>query len=236
MARRHARLAPIEPVPAGSVTAASPSSGVAVVTRDRAAGALVAPTRRRILGLLQTPGSATTLAGRLGMSRQLVNYHIRALEAAGLVEEVDRRQRRGLEERLVRATAAHYLLSPDALGLSNPGPTEIADKFSATYQVAVAARTIREVADLAERARLSGKRLTTLTLDTEVRFAAPAAREAFANELVETISRLVSKYHDSLATDGRAYRLFVGAHPMGAPAGARRQASRTDSPTRRRSK
>ena len=31
------------------------------------------------------------------------------LEKAGLVEEVGTRQRRGLTERLVRATAAHYL-------------------------------------------------------------------------------------------------------------------------------
>jgi uncharacterized protein YndB with AHSA1/START domain len=70
------------------------------------------------------------------------------------------------------------------------GPREIADKFSATYQVAVAARTIREVAELAERARDAGKRLTTLTLDTEVRFATPGEREAFANELVEAVTRL----------------------------------------------
>jgi DNA-binding transcriptional ArsR family regulator len=231
MARRQARLAPIEQA-ASDTTPASPSSGVAVVTRDRAAGALVAPTRRRILGLLQTPGSATTIAGRLGLSRQLVNYHIRALETAGLVEEVERRQRRGLEERLVRATAAHYLLSPDALGLTSPGPTEITDKFSATFQVAVAARTIREVADLAEQARLAGKRLTTLTLDTEIRFATPASRELFANELIQTVNRLVSKYHDSLAADGRAYRLFVGAHPVGAPAGGKPQRPARPKPRR----
>lgn len=100
---------------------------------------------------------------------------------------------------------------------------EISDKFSATYQVAVAARTIREVADLAEQARLAGKRLTTLTLDTEIRFATPASREGFANELIETVNRLVSKYHDSLAEDARAYRLFVGAHPVGAPVGGKPQ-------------
>ena len=127
----------------------------------------------------------------------------------------------------MRATAAHYLLSPDALGLTNPGPAEIADKFSATYQVAVAARTIREVAGLAEQARLAGKRLTTLTLDSEVRFAAPADCEAFANELVETVSRLVAKYHDTGAADGRTYRLFLGAHPVAAPI-AKSQAPRTN--------
>ena len=82
--------------------------------------------------------------------------------------------------------------------------------------MAIAARTIREVADLAERARAAGKRLTTLTLDTEIQFATPAGREAFANELVETVNRLVAKYHDPRSADGRRYRFFAGAHPVGA--------------------
>jgi biotin operon repressor len=107
MARQRRRLAPLDPAGAAQDDPLAPSTGVAVVTRDRAAGALVAPTRRRILNLLRAPGSATTVASRLGLSRQLVNYHVRALESAGLVEEIDRRQRRGLEERVVRATAAH---------------------------------------------------------------------------------------------------------------------------------
>jgi hypothetical protein len=98
------------------------------------------------------------------------------------------------------------------------GPREIADKFSATYQVAVAARTIREVAELAERARDAGKRLTTLTLDTEVRFATPGEREAFANELVEAVTRLAAKYHHGEAAGGRTFRVFVGAHPAMAAA------------------
>ncbi len=218
MPRRAARLAPIDRAAMSAAGNATPSSGVAVVTRDRAAGALVAPMRRRILALLQTPGSATTISTELGLSRQLANYHIRMLEAAGLLEEVERRQRRGLEERIVRATAAHYLISPDALSVPGASPATVADRFSATYQVAVAARTIREIADLAERARLAGKRLTTLTLDTEIRFATPATREAFANELVETVNQLVAKYHDSDVAGGRGYRFFVGAHPVGAAA------------------
>jgi DNA-binding transcriptional ArsR family regulator len=208
----------------------APSAGLAVLTRDRAAGALVAPTRRKILALLQTPGSATTIAGRLGLSRQRVNYHIRALESAGLVEEVERRARRGLEERVVRATAAHYLLSPDALGLPSASAPETSDRFSATYQVAVAARTIRELADLADRARRAGKRLTTLTLDSEVRFATPAMREAFANDLVETVTRLVARYHDDRAADGRTYRLIVAAHPSGSPAPKGRRRGRRRKP------
>jgi DNA-binding transcriptional ArsR family regulator len=193
------------------------SSGVAVVSRDTAASALLNPVRRRVLEELQTPGSATSVAAKLGLSRQVTNYHVRALESAGLIEEVARRQRRGVKERIVRAAASYYLISPEALGALGDTPVTAADRFSATFQVAVAARTIREVAALAALARDAGKRLTTLTLDTEVRFATPAAREAFGNELTETVMRIVARYHDAHAADGRSYRLFAGAHPVFRP-------------------
>jgi DNA-binding transcriptional ArsR family regulator len=211
MPRRVARLRPLDAAP-GPVAPADAPAGLAVVDRDAAASALADPMRRRVLAVLRSPGSATTVARELGLTRQRVNYHVRALEAAGLIEEVERRQRRGVVERVVRATAAHYLVAPDALGTMAAAAAG-GDRFSATYQVAVAARTIREVADLAEIARRTGKRLTTLTLDTSVTFATPAVREAFANELVAEITRLVAKYHQTDAASGRAYRLFVGAHP-----------------------
>jgi DNA-binding transcriptional ArsR family regulator len=185
-----------------------------VITRDGTAEALLDPIRRRILERLGEPGSATSVAAGIGLSRQAVNYHVRALERAGLVEEVGRRQRRGVEERLVRATAAHYVIAPQALGALGRADTGSTDRFSATFQVAVAARTIREVAELSSRARAAGKRLTTLTLDATVRFASPAAREAFANDLVQAVNAIVAKYHDQNAPNGRTYRLFAGAHPI----------------------
>jgi len=215
---RAARVDPVAPLDLPETArhaATTATTGVAVVGRDRAATALLDPTRRRILGALQEPGSASTIAGPLGLSRQRVNYHVRALERAGLVAEVGRRRRRGLEERLVRATATHYLISPDALGALGATPTDRADRFSATYQVAVAARTIREVAQLAALARAAGKRLTTLTLDAEIRFASPAQREAFANDLTSLVQQLAARYHDAGAPDGRTYRFFAGAHPIG---------------------
>ncbi|WP_412537882.1 metalloregulator ArsR/SmtB family transcription factor [Longispora sp. K20-0274] len=50
-------------------------------------GALADPTRRRLLDLLAAHGAATatTLAGRLPVSRQAIVKHLSILEAAGLV-------------------------------------------------------------------------------------------------------------------------------------------------------
>lgn len=52
--------------------------------------ALAAPTRRELLGVLLHAGraSATTLAGRLPVSRQAVTRHLQILAAADLVEGV----------------------------------------------------------------------------------------------------------------------------------------------------
>lgn len=195
------------------------ATGTAVVSEPAAAAAMAHPLRRRILEALEQPGSATTVADQVEASRQKVNYHLRQLEKSGLVVQVGTRQRRGLTERLVRATASHYLVAPDTMdaGRAPAARRTVQDLFSATFQVATAARTIREVAALATLAREAGQRLTTLTLDTEVTFATPAQREAFANELVTTIQHLVAKYSHPGAPDGRPYRLVVNAHPAYRP-------------------
>ena len=193
------------------------SSSVAVVSRRESAAALVHPVRRKVLDALKDAGSATTVAERLKLPRQVVNYHVRALEKAGLVEEVERRQRRGLEERIVRATASYYLVSPEALsgkgGARAADGRDVRDRFSASYQVAVAARTIREVAALGELASKAGKRLTTMSLDSEVTFASPADREAFARDFLNAITQVIARYNAPPSKNARTYRVFAGAHP-----------------------
>jgi DNA-binding transcriptional ArsR family regulator len=54
---------------------------------DAVLAALADPTRRQLLDVLAQQGlaSATTLAGRLPVSRQAVVKHLRVLEGAGLV-------------------------------------------------------------------------------------------------------------------------------------------------------
>src|SRR3954467_2475118 len=107
---------------------------------DDPAAAVVAldPVRARLLGELAEPASATSLAARLDLSRQKVNYHLRALEAHGLVELVEERPRRGLTERVLVASAPSYVVSPAALGAGGD-PTRAADRLSARYLVALAA-------------------------------------------------------------------------------------------------
>ena len=55
----------------------------------------LSPVRRDLLKRLRTPSSASGLAAELELPRQRLNYHLKALETAGLVELVEERPRRG---------------------------------------------------------------------------------------------------------------------------------------------
>jgi DNA-binding transcriptional ArsR family regulator len=187
---------------------------VTVIDDPAAAEASLDPIRARLLAELGEPGSATTLAAKAGLTRQKVNYHLRALEAHGLVEVAEKRKWGGLTERLLVASAASYIVSPGALGPVAADPGRTADRLSASYLIALAARIVREVNDLVRRAKEAGKRLPTLSIDTEVRFRSAAERAAFTSELTEAVTRLVARYHDAAAPGGRAHRLVLVAHPM----------------------
>jgi len=190
---------------------------IQVIDDPAAATVALEPVRSRLLAELAAPASAATLAARVGLARQKVNYHLRALEAHGLVQLAEERKWGGLTERLLVATAGSYVVSPSALGPVAADPDREVDRLSANYLIALGARVIREVGDLVRRATAAGKRLATLSVDTEVRFRSAAARAAFSRELTEAIATLVSKYHDESAPGGRAHRLVVVAHPLPQP-------------------
>jgi hypothetical protein len=183
---------------------------------DNPATAVIAlePIRSRLLAEMVEPASAAALAARLGIARQKVNYHVRALEAQHLVREAGTRQWGGLKERMLVASAASYIISPGALGPAAVDPGRAANQLSASYLIALAGRAVREVGDLLRRARAADKQLATLSIDTEIRFASAADRAAFTDDLTEAITSLVARYHDESAPGGRAHRLVVMAHPI----------------------
>jgi len=187
---------------------------VHVITDPAAAVVALEPVRSRLLAELAEPASAATLASRLGIARQKLNYHMRALEAHELVREAEIRLWGGLKERLLVASAASYVISPKALGPVALDPGRSADRLSASYLIALGARIVDEVSDLLRRSRAADKHLATLALDTEIRFRSAADRAAFSNELVDTITTLVARYHDQSAPGGRAHRLVLVAHPL----------------------
>jgi DNA-binding transcriptional ArsR family regulator len=190
---------------------------VVVIEDPAVAEVSLDPMRARLLAELAAPGSASTLAARLGLPRQKINYHLHELQRHGLVELVEERRRGNAIERVVRATASSYVISPTALASVQPDPSRSPDRLSAQWLLAVAARLVRDVGTLISGATQARKRVATFALDGEVRFASPADRAAFAEELARAVTALISKYHDEKAKGGRDHRVVVAVHPSVKP-------------------
>src|SRR4030081_2238298 len=131
---------------------------IQVIDDPAAATVALEPIRSRLLSHMASPASAATLATRVGLARQKVNYHLNTLEAHGLVRLASERKWGGLTERLLVATAASYVVSPSALGPVAVDPNRDVDRLSASYLIALGARVVREVGDVVRRAKQSGHR------------------------------------------------------------------------------
>lgn len=167
------------------------------------------PIRTSILNALTEPGSAATVAAAVGLTRQKVNYHLKALEAHGLVELAEERVWGGITERLVRRSARHLVVSPNVLQTAAIDPNQIADRLSAAYLIAVNARSVSEVGAITSNAEAT-TRVPTLTVDAVIGFRSSDDRTAFAAELQSAITSLAAKYHHD---DGRPHRLTVSSYP-----------------------
>ncbi|MET0425799.1 MAG: helix-turn-helix domain-containing protein [Actinoplanes sp.] len=183
---------------------------VAVIEDPAAAEVSLDPIRSRLLAALSRPGSATMLAHQIGLPRQKVNYHLRTLEHHGLIHLVEERRKGNVTERMMQATAASYVISPAAMAAVAPDPARAPDRLSARWLIALAARLIRDVGTLLTGAGKTRQRVATYALDGELRFATPADRAAFADELAATVTGLIGKYHSET---GRKHRIVVAVHP-----------------------
>lgn len=211
--------------PAREAAVDRPPLETLVIRRPEVALAALHPLRRRLLDLLRAPASASELARRLELSRQKVNYHVRRLEEAGLVETVSERRKGNVVERVVRAVASRFFLSPELVLSSElalrPEPERGGSgegagggRYSSAELIASAARTIGEVAPLREEARSVGKRVAAMVLEREVRLHGAADQQAFAAALEEAVDRVIEEYRaPAEAEDADAFRIAVLGHP-----------------------
>ncbi|HEY7597232.1 MAG TPA: helix-turn-helix domain-containing protein [Actinophytocola sp.] len=190
------------------------AAGLTYVDQPEQVRLALSPLRRRLLGLLREPASATRLAGELDLPRQRVNYHLRALERAGLVELVEERQRRGCVERILRTRPGTFVVDPTMMIADER--TQARDQFAAEHLVDVAAATVRDVARMQAGAAAEGKRLLTFTVEAEVKFGQPHDVHAFTDALAEAVRQVVARFD---SPDGRPYRMVVAGHPAPADMG-----------------
>ncbi len=201
------------------VEAAGTDNDVAVVGDPGRLAAALSPMRRRLLDALATPDSASGLARRLELPRQKVNYHLRELEKRGFVELAEERQRRGFTERVLRVTARSFVIDPSMLPTASAEAADTGDRFSSAWLLSTAARVVRDVARLRDRARAVRKPLPAFTLSTEVTFASPDDFRAFGDEVTDAVTKIAAKHARKAAKakrggrEGRLFRAVLALHP-----------------------
>ncbi len=161
------------------------------------------PLRVEILSLLGEPDSATGLAVRMGQTRQVVNYHLRALESAGLVELVEERPRRGLVERIVRRSHDVLVVDPALFG-----SLDRRDRVGLGGVIAAASDMIGRAVHVADAAGTAGERVAAVMLDTVVHVDSLSALTG----LVEAMADVLARY-DRPGTTSLPFRFAVMALP-----------------------
>jgi DNA-binding transcriptional ArsR family regulator len=96
-----------------TATEAEAEASMVSVLDAPGAAALLGPERLRLVeALREQPDSTSGLARRLGESRQRLNYHLRALEEAGVLRLAEERRRGNFTERVLRVAARGYVVDP----------------------------------------------------------------------------------------------------------------------------
>jgi DNA-binding transcriptional ArsR family regulator len=168
------------------------------------------PIKRQLLAALREPGSASTLARQLGLPRQKLGYHLRALEAAGLVRVVEERPRRGFIERVLVARAGTFVLDPALLSDADRA-VDAQDRFAGRHLVQAASTVVREVTRMQGAAEEAGQRLLTFTIEADIGLAQPQDFEDFTAALARSVAALAERY--APGEGRRRYHLVMGAHP-----------------------
>jgi len=172
--------------------------------------ALTHPTRIALLEHLREPASAAAIARKLGQPRQRVNYHLRALHDAGLVEKVGTQRHGNFVESLYRAAARSFVVAPE-VAWADPRRTDALRRDqSLETLVTLGARLQHDAVALLDRAAFDDEPIPSAAVSAETWFAGERERAAFLREYLEATRKLVEKYGGA---EGSAFRVVLAVHP-----------------------
>jgi DNA-binding transcriptional ArsR family regulator len=158
------------------------------IDESAVAAALLQPSRLDLVKRLGEPRTCPDLAEALGMSTQQVNYHVKKLVEAGLVDRVDERRVRGTVEGIYQARAASYWLSANLVG--RLGKRRAEKEVGLSYLLSLAVDLQEDVA------RLAGGPAPAdcLGVSLEVSLSDPGRREEFLEDVQDLLKGLAGKY------------------------------------------
>ena len=180
---------------------------VLFIEQPTVAAALLQPIRLDIVKRLAQPRSCPELAQLLNLPTQQVNYHMRKLTEAGLVERIDERRVRGTVEGIYQARAASYWLSPNLVGRS--GARKTINEAGLSYLFSLAEDLQSDVAKLAN----APEPQPCLGLSAYVELKDPKRRTEFLAEVQQVLQTLARKYGATGRSKERnAYRLLLACY------------------------
>jgi DNA-binding transcriptional ArsR family regulator len=172
--------------------------------------ALTHPTRVALLELLYEPASAASIARKLGQPRQRVNYHLKALHEAGLVEKVGTQRQGNFVESLYRAAARSFVVAPEVAWADPRRLHALHRQHALGTLVSLGAQLQHDAAALLDRAAFEDEEIPAAAVSAETRFAGERERAAFMREYLESTRKLVEKYGGA---NGASYRVVLAVHP-----------------------
>jgi DNA-binding transcriptional ArsR family regulator len=179
-----------------------------LVESPEQAMALLNPLRGEIVAQLMEPASATEVARQLQETPQRINYHLKALEKAGLVSRVGTRQVRNLVEVLYRSIARSFVLA-ESLSMKPETVQKLKDQSALAHLITVSERMKREALLLMEQSD-EHVIVPSAALQMQVHLADEEQRGAFVEEYISLVQELVEKYH---CNSQEAYQVLLAVYP-----------------------
>lgn len=154
------------------------------------AAALLKPQRIEMLRLMDRPRTCLDLSKIFGETPQKINYHIKALQSAGLVEQVSERRVRGTVEASYQARARSYWLASDLIG--QIGGDSIAQDQASLRNLLSLTDEMR--GDIGHLAQQIGKEIPSLGLSLHIELNDEARRAEFMADVQQMARLLAHKY------------------------------------------
>jgi DNA-binding transcriptional ArsR family regulator len=172
--------------------------------------ALLNPLRGEIIARMMEPASAAEIARQLGETPQRVNYHLKALEKAGLVQRVGTRQVRNLVEILFRAVAKSFVLA-ESLSMKPETIQKLKDQSSLAQLISTSERIKRDALLLMEQSD-ENETIPSASLQLQIQLPDAEGRNAFVEEYVAMVQKLVERYH-CRHVNHETYNVVLAVYP-----------------------
>jgi DNA-binding transcriptional ArsR family regulator len=161
------------------------------------AAALLKPQRIEMLRLMDHPRTCLELSKVFGQTPQKIYYHIKALQNAGLVEQVGERRVRGTVEGSYQALARSYWLASDLVG--QVGGADIAQDQVSLRNLLSLTEEMRD--DIGHLAQQVGREIPSLGLSLHVELGDESRRADFMAD-VHLMAQVLARKYGATSGDG----------------------------------